>query len=259
MFENPSSLPAAPLTPPPGTPPLKPPMQAAPPANLPGVPLEDMFDKTEPVKTSPMPTMGNAPMPNAAPAVHPPMVTNRKTIVIASLVLGILILIGGGIALAHFLGKPILGMTNPLASSDTPADDTAAKQLLSESPLANLSDNQAAVAPSDMGTNSPIPSGVVAPKDTDSDGLNDDEETILGTDISISDTDKDGLSDYDEVRVYRTDPANADTDGDGFKDGDEVKNGYNPAGAGKLFGAPPQAGATDSVSGSTVTPSNPTP
>lgn len=250
MFEeNPSSLPAAPLPP---TPPSSA-VSAEPPANLPHAPLEDMFDKTEPVKTAPMPNM-NAPMPDAAPAVHPPMVTNRKTIVVASLVLGVLLLIGGGVALARFLGKPILGMTNGFKSST--ATPTAPAETitppLTASPFPRVpEDNTAASGSSD--TNAVVPSETATPKDTDSDGLNDDEETILGTDIAVSDTDKDGLSDYDEVRVYHTDPINADTDGDGFKDGDEVKNGYNPAGAGKLFGVPPAANSGTSTSTPTAT------
>lgn len=40
------------------------------------------------------------------------------------------------------------------------------------------------------------------------------------------DTDQDGLTDYDEVRVYHTDPSIADTDGDGFADGDEASQGF---------------------------------
>ncbi|MCF7860138.1 thrombospondin type 3 repeat-containing protein [Patescibacteria group bacterium] len=56
----------------------------------------------------------------------------------------------------------------------------------------------------------------------------------LGTDINLIDSDFDGLSDYEEVRVYGTNPLNPDTDGDGYTDGDEVKNGYNPNGEGIL-------------------------
>lgn len=243
MFENTSSLPAAPLPPTPGMPPQKP-ASVPPPENLPGAPVDDMFEKVEPIKTAPMPNM-NAPMPNAAPAVQPPMVTNRKTIVIASLVLGVLLLVGGGVVLARFLGKPILGLTSGFkSSSNTGAvttPDPATTPVITESPFARFGTNNTNTAanPGSSDTNVVVPPEPVIPKDTDGDGLNDDEETILGTDIAVADTDKDGLSDYDEVRVYHTDPLNADTDGDGFKDGDEVKNGYNPVGAGKLFGVPP--------------------
>ncbi len=64
--------------------------------------------------------------------------------------------------------------------------------------------------------------------DTDGDGLSDEEERNLGTDINSPDSDKDGLFDFEEVKVYGTNPLNPDTDGDGYQDGQELKAGYNP-------------------------------
>jgi hypothetical protein len=58
--------------------------------------------------------------------------------------------------------------------------------------------------------------------DSDGDGLNDDDEIVLGTDPFDPDTDDDGLSDGGEINVYLTDPLVADTDGDGLSDGDEI-------------------------------------
>ena len=65
--------------------------------------------------------------------------------------------------------------------------------------------------------------------DTDSDGLSDYEESLLGTDPIVhdtydktSDTDGDGLTDYDEAKKYHTDPYSADTDGDGLTDFEEI-------------------------------------
>lgn len=75
---------------------------------------------------------------------------------------------------------------------------------------------------------------VVSPGDRDFDGLDAEEEELLGSSDTSSDTDGDGLSDADEANVYGSDPANADTDGDGFADGSEVQNGYNPNGPGTL-------------------------
>jgi outer membrane protein OmpA-like peptidoglycan-associated protein/opacity protein-like surface antigen len=60
------------------------------------------------------------------------------------------------------------------------------------------------------------------PKDSDADGLTDEEELQIGTNPHDPDTDKDGLSDFDEVRKFKTDPLNPDTDYDGLKDGVEV-------------------------------------
>lgn len=80
------------------------------------------------------------------------------------------------------------------------------------------------------------PSLPVTPVDSDSDGLTDDEEAVLGTNPNIIDSDNDGLSDYEEVKIYQTNPLAVDTDGDGFPDGTEVRGGYNPNGDGKLPG-----------------------
>ena len=76
--------------------------------------------------------------------------------------------------------------------------------------------------------------------DTDGDGLDDEEEMDLGTNPESADTDNDELTDFDEVRIYKTDPTMPDTDGDGFLDGQEVAGGYNPNGPGKLFEIPKQ-------------------
>lgn len=73
---------------------------------------------------------------------------------------------------------------------------------------------------------------VVADKDRD--GLTDEEERTAKTDAAKVDTDGDGLSDYEEVKVYRTNPLQADTDGDGRADGLEVRAGDNPSGSGPL-------------------------
>ena len=81
----------------------------------------------------------------------------------------------------------------------------------------------------------PIQPEVTAPLDSDFDGLLDEEEAGLGTNLNNPDTDYDGLTDREEIKVYGTDPLYQDTDGDGFNDGDEIKNGYNPKGPGKLL------------------------
>lgn len=57
---------------------------------------------------------------------------------------------------------------------------------------------------------------------------------LSSTNIYTLDFDKDGLNFISEIK-FATDIDNSDTDGDSYKDGDEVKNGYNPAGTGKLY------------------------
>lgn len=70
--------------------------------------------------------------------------------------------------------------------------------------------------------------------DKDNDGLSDEEENQLGLNPDRADTDDDDLSDYKEVRVYKTDGQKPDTDSDGYTDGEEVNKGYNPNGTGIL-------------------------
>ncbi|MCK4592551.1 hypothetical protein KAT63_03905 [Candidatus Parcubacteria bacterium] len=70
--------------------------------------------------------------------------------------------------------------------------------------------------------------------DTDGDGLKDEEEKVLGTDINKFDTDSDGLNDFEEVKKWGTNPLIPDTDGDGYLDGEEVNAGYDPSGSGRL-------------------------
>lgn len=70
--------------------------------------------------------------------------------------------------------------------------------------------------------------------DHDADGVSDDKEKELGTDIYSADSDGDSVLDKEEIEVWKTDPKKADTDGDGYWDGFEIMNGYNPNGSGKL-------------------------
>ena len=65
-------------------------------------------------------------------------------------------------------------------------------------------------------------------EDLDNDGLNNEEEAKIGTNLIKEDTDDDGLTDLFELNTSRTDPLNPDTDGDGLSDGDEYKLGSNP-------------------------------
>ena len=64
--------------------------------------------------------------------------------------------------------------------------------------------------------------------DQDADGLTDEQERSLGTDIHSRDTDLDNLQDKEEIEIYHTDPRLDDSDGDGRLDGAEVKDGTDP-------------------------------
>jgi hypothetical protein len=70
---------------------------------------------------------------------------------------------------------------------------------------------------------------VVGLRDSDSDGLSDDQEVDdYGTDPANPDCDADGLQDGDEVNTYGTDPLDGDSDDDGIPDGWEVDNDFDP-------------------------------
>ena len=64
--------------------------------------------------------------------------------------------------------------------------------------------------------------------DYDDDGITNQEEEQLGTNMFSDDSDGDSISDSDEINTYKTDPLNPDTDGDGINDGYEIALGLNP-------------------------------
>ncbi len=58
--------------------------------------------------------------------------------------------------------------------------------------------------------------------DTDGDGLEDEYEKLIETDLNLTDTDNDGISDFDEMEYdYDIDPCLYDTDNDGISDAEE--------------------------------------
>jgi hypothetical protein len=140
---------------------------------------------------------------------------------------GVLILIFAIWAIIYALGK-----TTPAAKQVIDLNQTATTT--KEEPVVISTTTPENTTPSKL-PDEVDTSKIVAPKDSDGDGLSDDEETKLGTNPNSPDTDNDGLTDREEVKVYGTNPLNADTDGDGYTDGAEVKGGYNPKGPGKLY------------------------
>ena len=64
--------------------------------------------------------------------------------------------------------------------------------------------------------------------DLSNNGLTNEEELVHGTDFAVSDSSRSGLSDYEELRVYGTDPLDTDTDDDGIPDSSEVMMGADP-------------------------------
>jgi hypothetical protein len=58
--------------------------------------------------------------------------------------------------------------------------------------------------------------------DSDGDGLTNQEEIDLGTNLYDADYDQDNLNDYQEIKIYYTDPFDGDTDSDGLRDDREI-------------------------------------
>jgi len=141
---------------------------------------------------------------------------------IAGLILGgLIILIGGG-----YLGFRVMNKSKTIVNTEI--KEEVSNQVVPEvtTPTAEETNNVFDQAAQPTVTQS---------VDSDADGLTDEEEAQLITNVNNPDTDNDGLTDREEVKVYGTDPLKADTDGDGYADGQEVKNGFNPKGSGKLY------------------------
>lgn len=133
------------------------------------------------------------------------------------------LLVGGAVVLLAGVAVAVVLLQRTGA---TPSANTATSNV-------NSTTNVAA------GVNGPATNAADLPgpvtNDRDRDGLTDDEEATLKTNVAKADTDGDGLSDYDEAKVYKSNPLKPDSDGDGSTDGIEVEKGYNPNGPGKLL------------------------
>jgi hypothetical protein len=161
---------------------------------------------------------------------------NRKFYLVGLIVL-ILILAGGGyFAYARFFKSSPAVEPAPNGNIDSAADNNAnIAPAQNDNQNLNENANENANLPPEQNQNLNSNTNGTAAIDSDKDGLTDAEEAQLGTDAMQADSDGDGLSDWDEVRVYKTNPLNPDSDGDGYIDGEEVKNGYNPLGPGRML------------------------
>jgi hypothetical protein len=211
-----------------------------------GDPAEDIFEETDATTETPAPVtntmpVGGGTMPPSAPrpTANPTMVPPRNPLaevpgaevpkpkrsgkMIMLLVVLLLVVVLAGGAAYYFLV-----MNKSDENSNTNNSNSANTNLNSN--INNNTNQVANVNSTDSNANTNQNSG-----DTDGDGLLDSEERELGTSIQRPDSDSDELFDYEEVKVYKTDPLNPDTDGDTFLDGKEVKAGYDPNGPGKLL------------------------
>jgi len=214
--------------------------QVNPPPNLPGAEPEDILADLDPVKpigqrpaavTAPLSSMAAVPPLPRAEMTEPVISRFKKVIVLTLIILvvGAGALVAGWYGYNYFFVNKTVNLVNESiltnqASNVSPTDNNAGVQV----------DNQVNLN-GDLPVENPLPA-----VDSDADGLNDQEERLYGTDLLKVDTDNDGLTDYQEVKVFKTDPNNPDTDGDSYQDGQEVQSGYDPKGTGKLLVPPIQ-------------------
>ncbi len=164
---------------------------------------------------------------------------SRKTPLIIALILILLLGIGGGAwYYFQFLASSPINSNYREQPVEVGEVNINQNQNSNQEINQNINSNQNADQGAKQNINIPARPVVV---DSDSDGLSDEKEKEIGTNINLADTDNDGLLDKEEIDIYKTNPLNPDTDGDGYSDGTEIKSGYNPLGQGKLP-VPPVSG-----------------
>lgn len=225
------------------------PKQPSPSSNQP----QDIFASTDPVAQKLSNASGNPNLTSSAsraPLVPAQSQSKKKMIVIFLLVVVVVGVAVGGIA--FFLTKRSIPLPETTTESDQGTDTPNVSNTIETPGLEPFSgeqveyepgipsvvdESQQPIPPRDIPVSEPV---IPSPTDQDRDGLTLDEEMQLGTSDGVADSDLDGLTDWDEVRVYKSNPLMADTDGDSYIDGHEVQNGYSPIGSGRLNEIPQQ-------------------
>lgn len=207
------------------------------------VAADDMFASVEPAGKDALPKppvfQPKEPVPVVSAEEEPPA-NYRKYLVLFGLILAIAALAGGGwYGYKRFAAKAPAVTPAPADNTTATGDNQPDTAPIADTPSGGtLEASTTALAATSSPTANPAtttPVTEAAAKDSDDDGLPDEEELRLGTNPNSVDSDNDGLFDREEVKVWGNDPLKPDTDGDGYKDGAEVKGGYNPLGWGKLF------------------------
>ena len=202
MFEEPTQPTASP------TPERRQPAPPLAPASIPQAEPADIFEKTE--GPAPHPPVLKA-VPSDASArkiekIEDEIFASPKSSILKWVIIGVVIVVLAGLG---YWAYSKYGLSFLKKSATTPVQENQ-----EVTPVVNEQQTPPPPQPVDL--------------DTDKDGLTDQEEQQLGTDINSPDTDQDGLSDAAEARVYKTNPLVADTDGDGYSDGQEIVAGYDP-------------------------------
>jgi len=202
--------------------------------------------------------VASTPSPVAAPLQKRQVFSKKLAIILIILVLG-----GGGVFIYFNWFQ------NPSAEPSTPPAITPA--LPGNPETSGGGETVPLEQPNPPVTPPPSPN-----QDSDDDGLTDQEEEALGTNLKEADSDQDGLPDGWEKQnnlnpldpgdahqdpdgdgldnsqeyYYKTNPFLSDTDGDSYNDGMEVEKGYDPARAGAKLESTPE----EQQQGATTTP-----
>lgn len=186
---------------------------------------EDIFADVDD-SMAPITTLATDSGQTLPPVILDDQLIHRRMIWLGSIVILLAVIGGGYFAYAKWFAVGGSIENNPIQNNSFNVTEDTQNTDVNQEPTATTTDEVEQVVPVTE------PEKVI---DSDRDGLTDEEETILGTNLIEPDTDGDGLFDREEVKVYKTNPLNPDTDADGFTDGQEVDGGYNPNGTGKLF------------------------
>ena len=115
----------------------------------------------------------------------------------------------------------------PASRDNCPMDDNADQADFDDDGLGDVCDDDIDNDGLDNETEGELRTNLRS-RDTDGDGLEDGDEVERGTDPNLRDSDGDGLDDQAEILEHDTDPTQADTDRDGIDDPDELEAGLDP-------------------------------
>lgn len=192
------------------------------PGQMPAAPAQPAMQQP-PAAPAPFVPENTAPWADSPPEAH----SKKRILLIGIGVVVVLLLgIGGYIAYSSFFAEDATVAITPEVSEEqnVPAD-------VDDDPVAQDTNGLPEVEEEDAPEEAVE---LTLSRDSDGDGLTDEDERQYNTDPLLPDSDRDGLFDREEVITWNTDPLNPDSDGDSYPDGDEVKNGYDPLGEGTL-------------------------
>lgn len=141
----------------------------------------------------------------------------------------------GGTAIAAGSGSQVAGGTSLANDATRPAvvvvaviGDRTVAAVTTPATTASTATTVASTGTTVPDNSVPNNTEPVAPAqfDSDGDGLSDEDEIVIGSDVNKADTDGDGLSDYEEASgAFNSDPTDPDSDDDGLTDGEEADLG----------------------------------